>query len=689
MPRRSLAGACLALGALLIATPHPRAQEAAGAQEQPPRFRTEASFVRVDVYPTRGGVPVTDLRADEFEVLEDGRPQRIESFEHVAIGPAGPEALRVEADSVREGERMAADPRRRVFVFFLDPAQVAVEGSHAIKEPVIRLIDRLLGPDDLIGFMTPHMSAAQITLGRKTEVVAEMLRENWTWGWRHRIMPMDQREMEYESCFPGLAIVEAQALAARLVERRRERMTLDALHDLVGYLGGIREERKAILAVTEGWALHRPDASLLALRSREPVPGRDPVGVDSWGTLRINPPTRGMDDTDDSQARCNRERMFLANIDNEDHFRRLLDMANRNNASFYPIDPRGLAVFDSPWDRNAPPIDVDMRRVSHKVEVLRTLAENTDGIAVVNSNDLDKGLRRIADDFSSYYLLGYYSTNPRLDGGYRRITVRVSRRGVDVRARRGYRAATREDLAAANAAAAAPVREHTRRADAALESLSRLRADQRFSIDAVPMRDTPAGPVTSIWVVGELLGSLGGLARGGTVEIELTGGVLAAVPASLQPGERSFIARIPVDGADAAVSITARLEADVDDELLQDAVRLEPDAPMRPLLFRRGAVTGNRLQPAADVRFSRTERLRLELLLTSGASPLGARFLDRTGQPLQVPVAVGERADADGRRWLTADAQLGALAPADYLVELTVTQGGSEHRVLTPLRVTR
>ena len=59
---------------------------AAGAQEPPqPTFRTEANYVRVDVYPTSNGAPVTDLTKDDFEILEDGAPQTIEQFEHVMV----------------------------------------------------------------------------------------------------------------------------------------------------------------------------------------------------------------------------------------------------------------------------------------------------------------------------------------------------------------------------------------------------------------------------------------------------------------------------------------------------------------------------------------------------------------------------------------------------------------------------
>ena len=94
----------------------------------------------------------------------------------------------------------AGNPRSRVFVFFLAVPHVPVEGSHAIKEPLIRLIDRLMGPDDLVGMMTPEMSTSQLTLGKKSTVIADMLRENWSWGMRHSIMPMDEREHEYKNC---------------------------------------------------------------------------------------------------------------------------------------------------------------------------------------------------------------------------------------------------------------------------------------------------------------------------------------------------------------------------------------------------------------------------------------------------------------------------------------------------------
>ena len=661
--------------------PAPQGQE----QPQPPRFRVEANFVRVDAYPTADGKPVQDLRQEDFEILEDGKSQAIAAFEHVVVSPAALQASRPEPSSVRAGEQAAANARARVFVFFLDPAHVWFEGAHAVKEPLIRLVDRILGPDDLVALMTPSMSAAQLTFGRKTQVMAEMLRVNWSLGGRLKILPEDDHERQYEDCY-----LPDEGLVTEMIVRRRERTALDALHDLVRYLGGVREERKAIVAVTNGWRLYGPDSNLLGLRGRD-VPGKSPVGVDEFGKLRVNPPRRDVAGGGGDLSVCERERMQLAAMDNEEHFRRLIELANRNNASFYPLDPRRLEVFEYPLGRGdqQPSLDTDRRHLQQRIEVLRTLAEGTDGMAIVNTNDLESGLRRVADDLTSYYLLGYYSSNTKLDGTFRRISVRVKRSGVDVRARRGYRAATAAEVGSARAAESAPLPESVRTANAAIASLGRIRPEQQFSLHAVPLRDA-SGTITALWVAGELQASAREFTAGSTASIELAGGATGTAAAALKPGERTFLLRLPVQGGAEAIEVKARVTAEAAAVPLAESVRVEPQrlAP-QPLLFRRGLSTGNRVLPAADVRFSRTERLRLELPMPAGAAPATGKVLDRNGQPSQVPVQIGEKTDADGQRWLTADAVLAPLGAGDYIVEVSFTAAGTEQRVLTAVRVTR
>src|SRR5206468_9281042 len=122
-----------------------------------------------------------------------------------------------------------------------------------------------------------------------------------------------------------------------------EKQTLDALGDLVRFLGGVREERKAIIAITDGWRLYERN-SVLA----RPIDGQVPTGP----IIGVNPATgtlgtRSTDSTGRTAiADCERDRFALSQLDDGQQFRYMLDEANRANASFYPIDPRGLAVFD-------------------------------------------------------------------------------------------------------------------------------------------------------------------------------------------------------------------------------------------------------------------------------------------------------------------------------------------------------
>ncbi len=451
----------LALAGVLVQaaqTPPPTPQ-----QTQPPRFRTEANMVRVDVFATKGGEPVQDLTAADFEVYEDSAAQKIDSFEHIVVQPAGSQAERVEPNSVEAANQLAADPRRRVFVIYLDTGNVDVAGSHDIKEPLIELMTRVVGADDLVGVMTPEMSPDQITFGRRTEVIEQGLRKNWVWGRRDSIV-LDARERLYDECFPPATAGDGplSALARALINRRRERIVLDSLHDLVRHMAAIREGRTAVITVSDGWVLYRPDESLTKLRTDDQgrqvdnIPGMPPpVGVGPGGTLttRINNGTYISDRTE-----CDKDQMELAMTDDERYFRDIFGEANRANVSFYPIDPRGLAAADTPIGPEPPlPPAADHAQLVQRAETLRTLAVNTDGLAMVSSNDLRKELRRIADDLTSYYLIGYYSTNAKLDGGFRAIRVRAKRPGIEIRARHGYRAATEVEVARAKAAADVPV----------------------------------------------------------------------------------------------------------------------------------------------------------------------------------------------------------------------------------------
>ena len=555
--------------------------------------------------------------------------------------------------------------------------------------------------------MTPEMSPSQVTLARKTEVVEGGLRHNWPWG-KRQTLEEEQRETFYRSCYPPTKS-EAQrgetisALARALIARRRERLSLEALNDLVNYLGAIREERKAIVAVTEGWLLYRPDPSLMKLRDlgdgvQEPIPGIEPIGVGPGGKITTRNKLESL--TGESKYDCDIDRMRLANEDNEHYVRMIADAANRANATFYPVDPRGLAVWDAPLGpEKPPPLHADQANLRTRLEAMRNLASATDGIAITTSNNLDAGLRRIADDLTSYYLIGYYSTNTKLDGTFRRIGVRVKRPGVDVRARRGYRAATEEEVFAARAAAAPePISAETAAADAALDALTRIRPEARFRIHATPFGDAGNGSVSLLWIAGELQAPRAEdpWKQGGTGDIDVTaGGATTTARVALAPGERTFLTAIalpsPISGG--AIDVRARLTGtDPDAARLADSIHVPLTSGARlPLLFRRGPTTGNRILPAATFLFSRTERVRVDIPVAAQVKPGAGRLLERGGNTSPVPVTVGARTDdGTGQHWITADVTLAPLGAGDYTIEVTIlAPGAAGHKVFTAIRVVR
>ena len=353
MPTRNRALVWISAGAL-AATILLGASSMRGAQDppQPPTFRTEANYVRVDLFPTtRDGVPIADLRQDELQILEDGVPQKIEQFEHVVIRGNVPQEARREPATIAESRAMLQDARARVFVLFLDTLHVEQSASRTIRKPLVDMLERLLGPDDLVAVMTPQMSSSDITFARKTTILEGFLNRSW-WGERDALIPSDPVEEQYKLCYPARRASTTSAIAKAMIDRRREKLTLDALGNLVGFLRDAREERKAIIAITDGWVLFRPDQRLTRQVDDRP-PELPPINVDPRnGRLTTRDTTMTGAET---RSECEQDRISLAQLDHQFQFTRLLDEANRANASFYPVDPRGLAVFDTPIGPDRPP----------------------------------------------------------------------------------------------------------------------------------------------------------------------------------------------------------------------------------------------------------------------------------------------------------------------------------------------
>ncbi len=643
-------------------------------RESQATFRTGANYVRVDLYAMQDGMPVQDIRREEVEVLEDGVPQAVEDFEHVLVRPAGTqETAAREPDGLRDSREAAADPRARVFVIFLDTYHTQLEGSANVRRPLIRFLERVLGPDDLVALMTPEMAGSDITLGRKTTVISNLLSEEW-WGRRARTADEDPKEILYKACGSRMSQSFAEVIA-----RRREKLTLDAFEDLMTHLGGLRDERKAVVVVTEGWMLFRPNPALTRPNSQV-GPAPPPIGRPP-----VTPPSErsGAGVLDQSSLiECEADRNALANVDHDARLREITDDANRGNVTFYPVHARGLVVFDAPiGPEKPPPLEVDSANLRTRIDSMRALAVDTDGEALVNTNNLEGGLKRIADDLSSYYLLGYYSTNTKLDGRFRSITVRVKRPGIRVRARRGYRGRTAEELVGTASSVADPGR------DAVVSALNRvagINARSAFRIRPSSWaRADGAAVAGAVWIVGELdyrtrkeLAWTAG-AEAEIVVVGVDGTQLLNRTIAVPAAAASFGIQIPETGAlapgDYAVSVRLRPESG-SDLVLTDTIRVSvPDRAVplgEAVMWRRGPSTGPQYMRTADPRFQRNERLRLESA-TAAEGPATARVLDRSGKPIQIPVQVTSRTDAaSGLRWLVADATLAPLAAGDYAVEV-------------------
>jgi len=142
------------------------------------------------------------------------------------------------------------------------------------------------------------------------------------------------------------------------------------------------------------------------------------------------------DATSEDPFAVNRQGQQFADADLAHELAEVTRAANRANASFYTIDPRGLVGMPD-IDENLDPSDwADYIRKSQ--DSLRVLAEQTGGIAVVNQNDFERALKRIDNETSDYYVLGYYTKNPDPTIRIRQLQVKVNRPDMNVYARRQY-----------------------------------------------------------------------------------------------------------------------------------------------------------------------------------------------------------------------------------------------------------
>ena len=643
--------------------------------QQAPVFRTGINVVRVDVIVTdKQGNPVADLGPTDFEVLEDGKAQTIDTFKLVSVtgspapGEEAPRAIRNDYDEETEAGREDV----RIFVIMLDEYQVRRGASLVVREPLVRFIRTQLGPLDLLGVMYPLTPVSGLRLTRNHEAVVREI-ERFV-GRKYEYTPKNEFEERY-SMYP-----------AEMVERIRVQVSLSALRGLVTRLGGLREGRKAVILVSEGYSYYVPP------QLRDPVAEMPGMGNPARGR-----PMAGEGSVAEERAQ------FTASVDLQGDLREVYAAASRANAAIYALDPRGLATFAFDIDEGVG-FGLDRNVLTATQDTLRVLADETDGRAIVNRNDLEGGLKQVVRDSSAYYLIGYNSTLAPTDGKFHEIKVRVKRPGVQVRARKGYWALSAEDTARV-LAPKAPVDEAVTNALADVEAPRRARVVRTW-VGAAP-GEGDRTRVTFVWepvtvAAGERTASASRVALvasgrageyfRGKIEREAAADAAAAAAtggrADFEAAPGKMQLRLAIEGGQGQVIDSDLMDVEVPD-FTAPQLQLSTPQVLRASTPRdvRTLNASPRPLPTAVREFRRTERL---LVRFSARAPGNlqaepkARLLNRAGQPMtDLPV---QPVPGDPSTW-QVDLPLAGLAAGQYVLELSASAGGAEARQHVGFRV--
>lgn len=652
------------------------------AAQQRPVFRGGTHFVRVDAYPVEDGKIVEGLEAADFEILEDGTPQKIDSLDFVRFDRFTPDVERRDPSNQREGFDLAADLRNRVFVIFADMALSTSPGAFTpnndliyIQQPLVNFLDRVLGPQDLYGFMTSRNSVKDLVLARKSTVTSSQIVDMW----RSSIIDKDEADQLFH-CGCGKVTDErqCQAIIEALKLRNRADATYVALRDLVAQLGSVRQERKNIVLVTNLLPRWGPNTKLLELRGGT-IP---PVGISQGRLGTVDRTSPGAGDA----AYCSSEFQRLAMMDFEPRYRELLQDARKENVTFYVVTPGGL---------QAPVVGASAAATLQGIEDLRhatddlvSLANETDGLAVVNTNDLNAGMKRIADHLAAYYVLGYYTTNTTFDGGLRNIKVRLKSSGKTIRARRQYRAPTRAEIAAMAAGGPGVSSSSTSRSVAAPPN------PRETALSALDRPNRPFAAYASaagkqLTVVAELSAAsieAGKWKEGADVEVVASGAdgtEVATARGKLEPGTyATSISLTPGTAWPARIAVRFKSSAEpaADDSFVlgKPSGTLVGDA----MAYRSASRVTRR--PVATFEFARNERVRVEWPVLATLDRREVRLLDRTGKPLPVDLPLSEDPATHA---VVVEMSLSGLGRGDYLIELTAGAAGSVERHLIAIRI--
>jgi VWFA-related protein len=559
-------------------------------------------------------------------------------------------------------ELEAKKPGVRLFILLLDDYHVRRGNDLSVRAPLVDFVTNQLSAQDMVAVMYPLTPASALTFTRNRSSLIEAI--NHFEGRKGNYEPRNEFEERY-SYYPAVQ-----------VENIRNDVSMGALRAAAAQLGAMREGRKSIIYVSEGFTANLP------LQLADPRADLPRVGNNS----------RPGQEVTDSRTQSEQ---FFNSADLLGRLRDVYDTANRNNTSIYAVDPRGLTSFEYDVNQGVG-MATDRANLTQTTDSLRVLADNTDGRAIVNRNDLATGMKQIIRDASGYYLLGYTSASAPSDGKFHTIDVKVKRPNVEVRARKGYWAYTSEDVARATAAPAKaakpeitsalsaivePAREHTARFWTGTDLAPNGQTNVTFVWEALPGAAAATGAAARVQLTATAadgrpvfrgrVPDAGAVAAGTQPAAPAENGAPAQSGASVTfaapPGAVDLRIVVENDRGQVIDSTTETLTLPdySRGQVSFGTPRLYHARTAREALQIRNNVSAT---PTTSREFSRGERLliRVDAYAPGGTRPeVTAKLLNRTGaQMADVPVQA-----ADGKPFLI-DFPLASLAAGEYIIQM-------------------
>jgi VWFA-related protein len=638
-----------------------QAQQQAPPPAKRPVFRAGAHFVSVDAYPTRDGRIVEGLTKDDFDIFEDGKRQQVDTLEWVAANAPLPDDDRPTYLSSREALELAADSKYRVFIFVLDREALELFGWPAMRDALHGFFETHITPRDLIDLITTDGSWRDLALGRRVSAIEADI-DNPEW-----INPKP----------PEQTIATASCGFDMLRPRLRADQTYSMLEGLVSLLGNVRQDRTSIVFISNG--LLRVPASHSTPPRRMTLPPK--MGIVNGRIQRIPR------DTDARDTYCQNEAYRLSDMDFDRRYGDLTRAARAANIAFYPITVS--IPIPNPVQRALAENGQQMlARLGDPAGYFRSdtmvpLAKDTDGVALYADGDLRSGFNRIVEDVGPHYLLGYYTTNTKWDGKLRSIAVRLKPKGDQIRARKQYRAPTKEEIESLSGPKAAVIGARPAAVASALTGLSAIRPSaQFFTYGAV----SGTAMTVMIEVPSEAVDA-GRWSNGATLEVIAdgpTGETVGMAHGRLAPNGRAML-KVPLDGREQPSKLLVRVRAEGEAITESVAVGLSPSKLAGdPLVYRSGP-RGLAI-PVAVFQFTREERVKFDWPLLAKIDRYEARLLDQFGHPLSTKIGV-QHQDAAGVGHLVTEISLAPLGRGDYVVDLGVESSGVVDHKLTAFRV--